>query len=114
LTGDCSRPWAENELTEAAGQAYQDLYDNHDGMRDDFVGFWRETTAQFRGTPLLGMELINEPFAGDIYKDPLLLLPGRAGAENLEKLYDAVAPTIRATDTDRLIFYEPVTWGMVS
>jgi endoglycosylceramidase len=40
LRGDCSRPWGENAFSEAAGQAYQDFYDNHAGMRDVFVRFW--------------------------------------------------------------------------
>jgi endoglycosylceramidase len=40
LHGDCSRPWGENAFSEAAGQAYQDFYDNHAGMRDAFVRFW--------------------------------------------------------------------------
>ena len=40
LRGDCSRPWGENAFSEAAGQAYQDFYDNHAGMRDAFVRFW--------------------------------------------------------------------------
>jgi endoglycosylceramidase len=40
LKGDCSRPWGENAFSEAASQAYQDFYDNHNGMRDSFVKFW--------------------------------------------------------------------------
>ena len=37
FTGNCSsRGWMANCLTEAAGKAYQDLYDNHEGMLDDF------------------------------------------------------------------------------
>ncbi|EDQ88157.1 uncharacterized protein MONBRDRAFT_9488 [Monosiga brevicollis MX1] len=114
LSGDCSsRPWAENEITEACGQAYQDLYDNHAGMRDDYVAFWVETARQFRDLPVLAYELINEPFAGDIYADPLLLLPGEAGAKNLQRLYDAVAPAIYEVDPTALLMYEPVTWGMI-
>eukprot|EP00045_Choanoeca_perplexa_P006291 m.53458 g.53458 ORF g.53458 m.53458 type:complete len:485 (-) comp13565_c0_seq2:83-1537(-) len=113
LTGGCDRPWAENELAEASGEAYQDLYDNHNGMRDDFVAFWTETARQFKGKKVLGFELINEPFAGDVYKNPLLFLPGEAGSKNLMPLYDATIPAILAVDPERLVFYEPVTWGMI-
>jgi hypothetical protein len=112
-------------------QAYQDLYDNKDGMRDDFVAFWyvlvrvvpglveldcgirAETSRQFKGKKVLGFELINEPFAGDVYSDPLMFIPGEAGSKNLMPLYDATIPAILAVDPDRLVFYEPVTWGMV-
>ncbi len=40
LCGDCSRPWGENAISEAAGQAHRDFYDNHAGIRDAFVRFW--------------------------------------------------------------------------
>ena len=42
LHGNCSaRGWMTNTLAEAAGQAYQDLYDNRNGMLDDLRNFWR-------------------------------------------------------------------------
>ena len=115
LTGDCSsRPWAANELTEACGQAYDDLYHNRHGMRDAFVDFWSFSAAYFQNNSnIVGFELINEPFAGDVYKKPELFLPGLAGKQNLALLYDHVAPAIRKQDTRHLIFYEPVTWGMI-
>ncbi|CAF4535159.1 unnamed protein product, partial [Rotaria magnacalcarata] len=56
-------------------------------------------------------ELINEPWAGNYIADPLLLLPGIAGATNLQPFYDKLAKAIRSVDEDTLIFYEPVTWG---
>ena len=58
-------------------------------------------------------EIINEPWAGNIYAKPSLLLPGVAGRDNLLPFYDVIAADIRAEDTDHIIFYEPVTWGMI-
>ncbi len=105
-------------------QAYQDLYNNTMGMRDDFVKFWSFSAMYFRDLPIIGYEvlahhillifkIINEPFAGDIYHDPALLLPGVAGHQNLQPFYEVVARAIRASDPDHLVFFEPVTWGMV-
>ncbi|EGD73240.1 hypothetical protein PTSG_04956 [Salpingoeca rosetta] len=115
MQGGCSsRPWAANELTEACGQAYDDLYHNVRGMRDAFIKFWSFSADYFKNNSnIIGYELINEPFAGDVYAKPELFLPGVAGRENLALLYDAVAPAIRQRDQRHLIFYEPVTWGMV-
>ena len=45
---------------------------------------------------------------GNIYKDPLLLLPTNAGRYNLLPFYDRVYETIRKYDSDTLVFYEPV------
>ncbi len=43
--------------------------------------------------------------------NPALVLPGIAGATNLQPFYDKIAKAIRSVDDDTLIFYEPVTWG---
>lgn len=108
----CQRFWEDNCLTEDAGVAYQSLYDNVNGMADAMAAFWRESASRFRDlTSVLGYELINEPFAGDVYADPLLFLPALAGKQNLLPLYDNVTRAIRAVDDETLVFYEPVTWG---
>ncbi len=56
-------------------------------------------------------EIINEPWAGNYFTNPTLLLPGVAGATNLQPFYEKIARAIRSVDNDTLIFYEPVTWG---
>jgi endoglycosylceramidase len=56
-------------------------------------------------------EIINEPWAGNYLVNPALVLPGIAGATNLQPFYEKIARAIRAVDNDTLIFYEPVTWG---
>ncbi len=92
---------------------------------------------------MLGFELMNEPFAGAVLRFPDLLLPGVAGARNLQplyarspapplpmhvfllhralalffcdilRMYDAVGGGIRQVNQKHIIFYEPVDWGMV-
>ena len=60
LKGECEgRFWSINSLSEAAAQAYQDLYDNTNGMRDDFIAFWEETARRFKDVDgVLGYELM--------------------------------------------------------
>mmetsp|Transcript_105427 Transcript_105427/g.304340 ORF Transcript_105427/g.304340 Transcript_105427/m.304340 type:complete len:323 (-) Transcript_105427:1277-2245(-) len=115
FTGDCSsRGWMANTLTEAAGHAYQDIYDNNYGMLDDLTTFWQNAAGQFQDIPsVIGYETMNEPFAGNIFADPSLLLPGVAGAKNLQRLHDSCAAAIRKHDQRHIVFYEPVTWGML-
>jgi len=57
-------------------------------------------------------QLINEPWAGDIYSQPSILFPGKANGDNLGPLYDHINTAIRSVDEDTLIFYEPVTWSV--
>lgn len=83
-------------------------------MLDSLVDMWKHSASQFKGnTNIIGMEIMNEPFAGDTYSDPSLFLPGVAGSKNLARMNEAVAKGIREVDEDAVIFYEPVTWGMI-
>jgi endoglycosylceramidase len=113
--GNCSsRGWEMNVISEAAATAYQDFYDNKAGMLDDFKAFWSSAAREFKDVAsVIGYEIMNEPFAGDLYADPLVLLPGVAGRRNLQRMYDSIAPGIRDHDERHIIFYEPVTWGMI-
>ena len=116
LTGNCSSPGAfpTDIITEASVSAYQDIFDNHAGMLDDFVAFWSHAAQQFNEmSAIIGYDLINEPMCGNFYEDPTLLLPGVAGKKNLQGLYDTVATAIRRHDDRHIVFYEPVTWGMI-
>eukprot|EP00051_Salpingoeca_urceolata_P029767 m.7315 g.7315 ORF g.7315 m.7315 type:complete len:503 (+) comp2893_c0_seq2:2-1510(+) len=113
LSGNCSRFWEANFMTEAMGEAYQDLYNNHNGMQDALADFWAHTATEFRDTDIIGYELINEPWAGDVFADPLLFLPGQAGKINLAPMYEELSAALRPNDPDHLIFFEPVTWGMI-
>jgi hypothetical protein len=76
---------------EASEQAYQDLYDNHEGMLDDLASFWRMAASNFASNPgVIGYEIMNEPFPGNLYADPTLALPGEAGRRNLQRMNDKV------------------------
>jgi endoglycosylceramidase len=109
--------WAEYYVTCATGQAFQSLYTNGPtlttptGMRDAFVQYWTAVARAFRSVDgVIGYELINEPWAGDTIGDPLLLIPGVADNVNLEPFYGVVATAVNASDPNRAIFFESVTW----
>jgi len=71
-----------------------------------WAGFWGEIAKAFRGNSnVLGAELINEPFVGDVYKDPSILLPGIGDRKKLQSAYDTVAAAIHAADPERLVFF---------
>ena len=110
ITGD---NWADGYLTEAVSQAFQFIYNNASGSQDSMARFWTKVATVFGNrSSILGYELINEPWAGNIYSSPDLLLPGIAGSRNLVPLYDHLNAAIRTVDERTVIFYEPVTWGI--
>ena len=87
------------------------LYKNHNGLLDKFALFWGLVAETFAARDIIvGYELMNEPWCGDIYEDPTLLFPGIADRRYLEPMYDRIASEIRKYDDDHIILFESVTW----
>jgi len=119
-TADCCgrvSGWADFYSSSAVSFAFQQLYTN-----DTFVGafssFYAAVTRAYAplASGVLGFELLNEPWAGDVNADPLLLVPGVADLQNLQPFYDKVAAAIRAAAAPLpgpVLFYEGVTWDDV-
>eukprot|EP01101_Sappina_pedata_P006105 TRINITY_DN2952_c0_g1_i2.p1 TRINITY_DN2952_c0_g1~~TRINITY_DN2952_c0_g1_i2.p1 ORF type:complete len:493 (-),score=126.54 TRINITY_DN2952_c0_g1_i2:52-1530(-) len=107
-------PWPSYYGTFALGSACQNLYDNVDGLADSWANFWGKVAQTFVAYEnVLGYELMNEPWAGDAYLDPLLMIPGEADKKNLLPFYERAAKVIRQYDEETPIFFEGVTWDDV-
>lgn len=108
--------FANYYLSAEVGAAFQCIYDNKDNMWAALGGFWKTVAARFSGVEnVLGYELINEPWAGDIYEDPRRLLPQVTEKEYLAPLYAYLHTAIRAVDDAKIIFFEGLTidyWPM--
>lgn len=93
----------------AVSSGFQHLYDNTDGLQDHFADYWKAVATRFQSNEwVLGFELINEPWAGDIYADPKLLLKtGYADQQNLAPMYTNLHNAIRTIDDQHIIFFEP-------
>ncbi|GMI32093.1 hypothetical protein TrCOL_g9172 [Triparma columacea] len=105
-----------HEPTMASANAYEAFYKNVDGMLDAWADMWAHVVERFEGNDsVLGVELINEPFAGDLYRNPLLMVPRpnpkNADKVNLQPAYQVASEKIREVDTERLIFFDAVTWS---
>lgn len=109
---DCAKfLWSDYYFTEATSVAFQNLYNNTDGLLDSWAAFWAKTASSFKNfSNVIGYELINEPWAGDIYADPLLIVPKVADRMNLGPVYEVLSKAIRKHDDKHCIFFEGVTW----
>ena len=69
------------------------------GLLDSMGEFWSVVADYFKEDDnILGYELINEPWAGDVYADPGLMFPTIADKKNLQPAYDHLNKAIRAKD----------------
>ena len=110
----------------------QSLYDNEQQIQDHFAMFWEMVAQKFQDNKyVLGYELLNEPWAGDVYRHPDQLEPRMsprtavstcardcvcvcvpldiADARNLAPMYKKLHDSIRKYDQKHIILFEPTT-----
>jgi len=113
LSQNTSIGWAAGYTTYAMSNAVQRFYDDEDLYLTKFaLHFWLRVAQRFQDKPwILGYELINEPWVGDVFKFPELYTPKACDAINLRRTYKYLHDVIRSVDNDTIIFYEPCTGG---
>ena len=110
---DCNKiNWPMYQISFSGAHAYQALYNNVDGIQDAFGRFWKAVAEEFKGEEaVIGYELINEPFAGDVWTKPWILINGWADRLNLQPMYDNLNKYIREADDEHIVFFEPITFS---
>ncbi|KAH7245032.1 putative cellulase [Fusarium tricinctum] len=107
--------WSLSYLSVAVGNAFGRLYNNFDGLGDTFAAYWKKLASEYvETTNIVGYNLLNEPWAGDVHVDPTLLLPGVADHKALEGLWNRVSKEIRKADNGTLIWFEGTTFDVLS
>ena len=103
--------WATYYASFSVQKCFQMLYSNEQGWRDKWGDYWVKVATRLRDNPyVVGYELINEPWAGNMYKNPLILDPTYVERKSLQPAYDYLNSRIRSVDPNHIIFFEPVTW----
>lgn len=114
LTGSEGLAFAGLYFAEDLSYAFQALYKNAT-LIQAWADAWTYVIHSFASAnvsnALLGVELLNEPFSGDVLHSPKLLRPFIADRENLAPVYDTLAAQITQLSPETLIFFEGVTWG---
>lgn len=112
---DCAKlSWPHFYATHAAGEAFEALWKNHDGLTQSWAEMWAHVAERFRGqSQVVGLELMNEPFPGDVFRHPTELIPGgifSGDRRNMQPAYDRIAAAVARVDPTRLIFFAGMTW----
>ncbi|GAA5813241.1 hypothetical protein MFLAVUS_006715 [Mucor flavus] len=113
---DCnSIDWSVSYLNVAVGNAFGRLYNNFDNLGDAFASYWKKLAQEYVSTKnILGYNLLNEPWVGDTWADPGLLVPGVADRKVMEGLWNKATTQIRTVDKDTLVFFEGATLDVLS
>jgi endoglycosylceramidase len=107
--------WSLSYTSVAVSNAFGRLYNNYDSLGDALAAYWRKLASEYtEATNVVGYDLLNEPWVGDIWADPTLLVPGVADHKVIEGLLNRVAEQIRTVDNDTLIWFEGSTLDILS
>lgn len=107
--------WSLSYTSVALGNAFGRLYNNYDGLGDAFAAYWKKLASEYvKSTNVVGYNLLNEPWVGDTWADPTLLIPGVADHKVLEGLWNRATKQIRTIDNDTLIWFEGATLDVLS
>lgn len=105
-----SQFFAKYYLADEVGVGFQCLYENQNNLWENFGNFWQTIAGHFKDFPsVLGYELINEPWMGDVYKHPDQLLPGVTEKKLLQPMYQYLNTKIRSVDDKKIVFFEGLT-----
>jgi endoglycosylceramidase len=112
---DCElKQWWEYQFSLAAGEMYEKLYTNTYYI-NYFLNYWNIVAKTFNSSNnVIGYEIINEPWPGNIYTNPKLLLPKYGDKIYLQSFYDKIFNNLSKSGylNDKLFFFEPVTWSI--
>lgn len=110
LSSCLSKSFFDYYLSSEVSSAFQCLYDNKKTQWQALGDAWRAVAQIFKDHDnVLGYELINEPWFGDIFNQPDLLVPGKTEKKYLQPMYQLVHESVRAVDQAKVIFFEGMT-----
>ena len=109
---DCdTQGWGKYYFSYDVGQGFNDLYNPRHKLNQKFIAYWERVASTFKDNPyVIAYELINEPFIGNFWRNPLLVVPSMGERLKLQSFYDQLSEKIRAIDPQTPICFEPVTF----
>ena len=78
-------------------------------MQDAFIAYWDHTSARFAKNPyVVGYDPLNEPLAGNVWKDMENRIPGLFDKKYLAPMYEKLYEKYSSNDENALMWFEPV------
>ncbi|MCO5232107.1 MAG: cellulase family glycosylhydrolase [Chitinophagales bacterium] len=115
---DIDGPWWLKNISPAVINSWTNFwgYSDYKYLQDHYIQMWKFVATRFKSNPrVIGYDLMNEPWGGDLMKT---FISGEFERNQLSALYARLIPELRTVDTEKYLFFEPapapVTFGMPS
>lgn len=111
-------PWWLKNIDPAVVACWTNFwsYSRYKYLQDHYVLMWGKVMERFRNNPyVLGYDLMNEPYGGDLIKT---FITGEFERAQLSAFYSRLIPALRQIDPNKYFIFEPtpapVTFGAKS
>lgn len=92
----------------ALQRAFDNFWDNREGLQDRYAAAWRHVADRFKRNPyVMGYDLMNEPWPGAAWQDCINPTGCPANDARLAAFTKRTLTAIREVDRTHLVFYEP-------
>lgn len=90
---DCNQDnWGTYYFSRDVSKTFEELYRIGSKLNTKFTEYWKKIATRFKDNKyVIAYELINEPFPGNPYRDPLILIPSMGERFNFQEFYDNLA-----------------------
>ena len=106
--GNCNNhTWYNYQFTYTTNYWYENLYNNPEPL----IKLWDVISNFYKDYNLLGYDLFNEPWPGNIYDHPSLL-DSTVADKKLLQFYEKIINSIRKNDPYVILMVESVTWAI--
>ena len=110
LLSECHGHFIDLHTSPDVTSAYYKLYNNVGGILDSYVSFWKVLASKFKNNEyVIGYDLWNEPFPGNLYDNILRLIPGKTDNEQLLNFYRVLDKGIREVDSNYVMMFNKMT-----
>jgi len=105
----CGDKFMKYHQSSELSTSYQAFYLNKFNLQDKFVEFWKTVATKFAKNPhVIGLDLWNEPWAGNIFIEASPFIPGYSTNKHLIPFYNKLYNELKKIDPEFIYLLETV------
>jgi len=105
----CGNKFLKYHQSPELSTAYQAFYENKLNLQDKFIEFWKTVATRFARNPyVIGLDLWNEPWPGNIFLETSPFIPGYTTNKHVIPFYNKLYNALKKIDSEFIYMLETV------